>query len=461
MSSDEKQSHLPPSSSSSSNTVQDAIDPSAKEQPPGDGITATDDGGAALEAAQPEQPNPNAVPPPPNGGTLAWLQVLGGFFLTFNAWGITNTFGSYQAYYETNMLKSSSSSDIAWIGSVQAYLMLVTGTLAGPIYDAGYLRALLLVGSFMIVFGHMMLSLCHQYWQVLLSQAFCVGIGAGLVYVPSVAILSTYFTTRIGAAIGIAASGSSLGGVIYPIVLHRLLPRIGFGWATRVLGFMMLGTLIIPNIVLRIRVLPPQTRTLFDLRAFLNPSYSFITFGFLLGFAGLNAPLVFGQIFAISQKITNEDLGFYLIAILNSTSLFGRILPNLLSDKIGPFNVIIPCVLMSAILCILFLTVTTSTGIIVLMAFYGFFSGTFVSLPSTIIIYISGNTKHKIGTRLGQAFFFCAIGILIGTPIGGQIQKHKGYENLWIFGSCLLFACAAFILVAKFTWEGFKLKKTN
>lgn len=202
--------------------------------------------------------------------------------------------------------------------------MLVTGTLAGPIYDAGYLRALLLVGSFMIVFGHMMLSLCHAYWQVLLAQAFCVGIGAGLIYVPSVAILSTYFTTRIGAAIGIAASGSSLGGVIYPIVLHKLLPKIGFGWATRVLGFMVLGTLVVPNLVMRVRVLPPQTRTLFDLKAFLIPAYTCITLGFLLGFAGLNVPLVFAQIFAITEKITNADLGFYLIAILNSTSLFGR-----------------------------------------------------------------------------------------------------------------------------------------
>lgn len=26
------------------------------------------------------------VEPPPNGGTLAWLQVLGSFFLFFNCW---------------------------------------------------------------------------------------------------------------------------------------------------------------------------------------------------------------------------------------------------------------------------------------------------------------------------------------------------------------------------------------
>ena len=56
-----------------------------------------------------------------------------------------------------------------------------------------------------------MLSLCHEYWEALLAQAFCVGLGAGCLFVPSVAILPTYFTTKIALAVGIAASGSSFG----------------------------------------------------------------------------------------------------------------------------------------------------------------------------------------------------------------------------------------------------------
>lgn len=202
--------------------------------------------------------------------------------------------------------------------------MMVTGVLAGPIYDAGYFRALLLVGSFMLVFGHMTLSLCHEYWQVLLAQAFCVGIGAGFIYVPGVAILSTNFSTRIGTAIGIAASGSSIGGVIYPIVFHRLLPRIGFGWTTRVLGFIMLATMFVPITFMRVRVLPTKSRSLLDPKAFFIPAYFLITVGFFLGFMGLNMPFFYAQVYAIKRHITNEDLAFYLLAILNSTSTFGR-----------------------------------------------------------------------------------------------------------------------------------------
>ena len=131
--------------------------------------------------------------------------------IDFRSRGIINTYGAYQTFYESGELFHKSSSDISWIGSIQAFLLLLVGTLTGPIYDAGYFRHLIMTGSFLIVFGHMMLSLCHEFWEALLAQAFLVGLGAGCLFVPSVAILPTYFTTKVSIAIGITASGSSIG----------------------------------------------------------------------------------------------------------------------------------------------------------------------------------------------------------------------------------------------------------
>jgi len=90
--------------------------------------------------------------------------------------------------------------------------VLLVGACTGPIFDRGYLRLLLLIGSFGVVFGFMMLSLCTEFWQAMLAQGFCIGLGGGMLFVPSVAILPTYFSTKIGLAIGLAASGSSMGG---------------------------------------------------------------------------------------------------------------------------------------------------------------------------------------------------------------------------------------------------------
>jgi hypothetical protein len=38
----------------------------------------------------------------------------------------------------------------------------------------------------------------------------------------------------------------------------------------------------------------------------------------------------------------STSLALYLVPILNAASLFGRVAPNRLADKIGPTNVLIP-----------------------------------------------------------------------------------------------------------------------
>ena len=81
-------------------------------------------------------------------------------------------------------------------------------------------------------------SLCSQYWQVLLAQAICIGLGQGCLFIPSVAIIHQHFTAKKAFATGLASSGSSLGGVIYPIVFSQLQPIVGFGWATRILRYL-------------------------------------------------------------------------------------------------------------------------------------------------------------------------------------------------------------------------------
>ncbi|KAL4983885.1 major facilitator superfamily domain-containing protein [Aspergillus falconensis] len=265
---------------------------------------------------------PPPPPPPPNGGLVAWLHVVGGFMLFFNTWGIMNAFGVFQTYYESGALFERSSSDISWIGSIQATMLLMVGFFTGSIYDRGYLRTLLLVGSFCIVFGHMMLSLCKTYSQVLLAQGFCVGIGAGCLFVPCVAVLPTYFSSKLGMALGLAVSGSSMGGVIYPIVLNELIGPLGFGWSVRIIGFIALGTLLIPIAVMKQRVKPPRARALIDWSAFSDPPYMAFVFASLLAFMGLFALLFYISYFGAAKRITDTRMAFYIVPILKRRLVF-------------------------------------------------------------------------------------------------------------------------------------------
>lgn len=107
---------------------------------------------------------------------------------------------------------------------------MLGGVVAGPLFDYGYLRTLVITGSFLVVFGMMMTSLCTTYWQVLLAQGLAVGLGNGCLFVPSVAILPTYFTSKKALAMGIAASGSSIGEMDSNLVWYNL--NIHHRWGT-------------------------------------------------------------------------------------------------------------------------------------------------------------------------------------------------------------------------------------
>lgn len=139
-----------------------------------------------------------------------------------------------------------SSSAISWIGSLQSFLIMFLGVLTGPLYDAGFMLPLLYTGSFLVVFGHMMLSLCHTFWQALLAQSLCVGIGAGLLFVPSIAIISAHFTTKLPLAVGIAASGSHVslsGPVLVLLSPHARVVSTRMGMCFTLLGVaLLIGT---------------------------------------------------------------------------------------------------------------------------------------------------------------------------------------------------------------------------
>ncbi|KAI1097696.1 monocarboxylate permease-like protein, mch4 [Jackrogersella minutella] len=398
-------------------------------------------------------------PPPPNGGLIAWLQVAGGFVLFFNTWGLVSAFGVFQTYYESGELFETTSSNISWIGSIQSFLLQFTGLIAGPIYDRGYLRLLLFSGSFMIVIGMMLLSLCTQYWQALLAQAFCVGIGAGLLFVPTVSLLPTYFSTHIGLAVGVASSGSSLGGVIYPIVIYRLIGQVGFPWAVRCVAFIAFATFMIPLVVMRIRVRVPKPRAVVDWSAFYDAPFATFTLAVLIIFIAQCVLLFYISFYPENRGFTNESLGFYMTAIFNAGSVLGRILPNALSDRIGVFNTMGPLTVIYGIVVLCLLAVRNAAGMVVEGIVTGFFSGMVIALPPVCFRILTKNPS-MIGTRIGQGFAISGFGLLLGGPSAGAILgtgDSLNWTGLWLYGGVCGFAAGFIILCVRIMRAGFVL----
>ncbi|KAJ9132587.1 MFS general substrate transporter [Pleurostoma richardsiae] len=332
------------------------------------------------------------------------------------------------------MLTSKSASSISWIGSLQACLLFLGGLVAGPLFDAGYFTPALIVGLFLVSFGMFMTSLCTAYWQVLLAQGICVGIGMGLIFLPAAAIQSQYWAKRRAFAVGISATGSPIAGIIFPIIFSRLLPSIGFAWATRVIAFITLGLSAIPIVFMRPR-LPPsgKIRSIVDNTAWKDSAFISFSVGCMLIFLVLYTGYFYIQVFDELKRLSSLDFAPYTVTLLNAGSVIGRIFPMYLSDKWGVLNVTILCSFGSAVLNFGWMGITNKAGVIVWTLLYGISSGAVVVGTPVTIMALCAPDMSRVGTRMGMSFTLAAIAVLVGTPIAGAIFGDFS-EARWLAG---------------------------
>lgn len=285
--------------------------------------------GSTLAEARPEQDiekDDDAVniqdvaDKPIDRGRDAWLAAFGAWWALFIAFGWTNSLGVLQNYYEKDLLRDYSASTIAWIASTQIFIMYGGGLVFGNVFDSYGPRWLLYIGGFAQVFGLMMVSISKEYYQIFLSQAICSALGASAIYYACLGSLASWFQAKRATAFGLAASGASVGGVIFPVMVDRLIDQVGFGWTMRAVAFIILGGLVIVVFTVKSRLTHTPKRVL--VRHYIKPftetpfrmlviSLSLFSFGLFLPFNFITAQ---AQTLGMSSTMAN-----YLVAILNAT----------------------------------------------------------------------------------------------------------------------------------------------
>ncbi|KAG1888571.1 hypothetical protein F4604DRAFT_958936 [Suillus subluteus] len=112
-------------------------------------------------------------------------------------------------FYTQHYLTNETPSAISWIGSTSAFLLMTVGLVSGSLHDRGYFYHLIIAGSFLQGFCLFMLSLSKpdQYYQIFLSQGLGLGIALGLLYIPSVAVISHHFRRKRTLVMAFVATG--------------------------------------------------------------------------------------------------------------------------------------------------------------------------------------------------------------------------------------------------------------
>ena len=91
----------------------------------------------------------------PDGGSAAWLVVLGSWSGMVASFGILNTVGTFQAYLSEHQLAQHSTGSIGWVFSIFAFLTFFCGVQIGPIFDAKGSRWLVAAGTVCLFAGLM------------------------------------------------------------------------------------------------------------------------------------------------------------------------------------------------------------------------------------------------------------------------------------------------------------------
>ncbi|KAL9058254.1 MAG: hypothetical protein Q9162_001853 [Coniocarpon cinnabarinum] len=361
------------------------------------------------------------------GGTKAWLQVLGGFFAFINIWhdplwGFPLCYGVFQNFYTVDYLRDKSESSVAWVGTVQNFLVSMVSVLSGPIYDLGYYRTLVLSGSFLSTLGIMMLSLSTQYYQLFLSH-ICNGVGSGLLYVPTLALVAQGHTKTRSLAMGIVAGGIALGGIIYTIIFLKLQPSIGFPWAIRTIGFLVMGLYLaaIPLLLAGGKAkVSGKARRLFDLSALRTPAWLAYTAAQSMSFWGYLVPMFYIPTFATVVLHQPASTGAWLLVAVQGASLFGRLGAGLTAHYVGVMAPLVTCIFISGVLSLAWLGIHDLGGYAVYCTLYGLFSGALIALPPSIFPSVCERTEVQ-GTWMGMAWATTSLASLTGAPIAGSL----------------------------------------
>lgn len=287
----------------------------------------------------------------------------------------------------------------------------------------------------------MLLSLCDKYWQVMLVQGVLMGIAMGCLQIPAIAAVSQHFDKKRAAALGVVVSGSSVGGIVIPIVLSRMLndSKLGFGWSVRITGFLMMPFMLFSCIAVKAR-LPPRATDFWIPAAYKDTKFLLLITSLFFVFIGMFTPLFFIPTYAVERGHMNATLAGYLLAILNAASTFGRVIPGILADKYGRLNLYALGAISTGVIIFCMNSAVSNAALIVYSVAFGFGSGTIISGASAAFSVCPEN-QQDIGTYMGMGLAISALGGLIGPPINGAfIRNFGGFFEVSMFSGavCLL-----------------------
>ena len=289
-------------------------------------------------------------------------------------WGIlpddaSQAYGVYLSYYlRDDSFPGASPLDFAFVGGLDFAAAMLVAPLVTYLARKYGTRPPLFFGVLSLAGGFISASFAIKAWQLYLSQGVLVGFGVGFIYIPSIAILSQWFSKKRSLANGITSAGSGIGGVIFSLATNGMIENISLSWSLRTAGiiaFLMTFTAVVlikdrNNIILPIQH-PFDVKLLSRYDVWLLLLWAFTS---MLGYITLLYSL---PDFALSIRLSRSQ-STDIVTFLNLGTAVGRPFIGFLSDHFGRIKVATILTFSCGIACFAIWIPATSFGVTVLFA---------------------------------------------------------------------------------------------
>ncbi|VEU22612.1 DEKNAAC103670 [Brettanomyces naardenensis] len=435
----------------------------------------------------------------PEGGLKAYSVVLASCIGMMCDYGFLNSIGAIESYVAQFILVNNSQLGISWVFSIFCFIAFAGNIFSGFVFDRYGARILFIIGSILIVGGLFGTANSSTLWQFVLSFSICCGFGCTLITPPCVSCVGHYFDKKRGLAMGLAISGASIGGVIWPLVCRSLYTKIGFTWTIRVLAFMFMALMAIACVLVddrrvEIRQHEEQVKrekekdtattttvhsitegesessftfshvltyltSIVDFSLLKDVSYDFLVVALSMNEFSLIVAFTYTPSYALDKGF-GQSVSLLSLTIMNAAGIPGRYIPTYLSDKVGYFNM--ACVTSLCMTVSIFIIwVPFGQNLAAFMVFAVFYGISVAGTLGLIPLCTSAISKPQdYGKAYGTAYFFASFGNLVCLPIGMAITSTKGgFQAMTAFCGSISALCTLFFVLARIKLAGFKRAK--
>ena len=314
-------------------------------------------------------------------------------------------------------------------------------------------RKAIFLGSVLYAVGLILSSyavtpLAHQFLEILIGFGIA-GMGFGVILA---VIGRTTSEKHRSLALGIATSAGSLGQIIGPPVIEKLLQQMPWQEV-----FMVLAVIVMTSMVLlpMIKSKPPTAMQGNDLsmsevlgKALKDPSFAmiflgFFSCGFQIAFITAHFPAYIAEMCsAIPQNsvlrsmgiASTSSLGAFSIAIIGTANLVGTITAGALGSRFSKKSLLSLIYLGRTIAAALFIMIPmTPDSVVIFSIVMGSLWLATVPLTSGLVGHIYG--MKFMGTLYGIVFFSHQLGGFLGVWLGGLFYDQFGnYDLVWWVG---------------------------